>query len=70
MSTNNTGYRNYLKEAYEIAEDKKTSLGLRWLPEANHIQALVAVIENQRCALEEMNEDIRGVLKETHQGED
>ena len=46
-----TCHRNYLYEAYKIAESTDTEIGMPRLPERRHITALVEVIENQRLEL-------------------
>jgi len=59
-----TNHRNYLQEAYDIAESKTSELGLRYLPEAAHIRALVEVIENQKRILEGISKELDGILKQ------
>jgi len=56
--------RNYLQEAFDIAESKTSELGLRYLPEAAHIKALVDVIKDQKHFLESIHKEIMATLKE------
>jgi len=56
--------RNYLQEAFDIAESKTSELGLRYLPEAAHIKALVDVIKDQKRFLESIQKEIIDTLDE------
>ena len=59
-----TCHRNYLSEAYDIAESKTGELGMKWLPGAAHIRALVEVINSQNRILEGMGDVLEEVGKQ------